>query len=133
MDEFHPVPMHGDTTTSNFVYPWLGGIVAIDWERAGYADPAFDLGRLQAEVAHSIDHHGGDMAEAAAFADYVRKVYTKSMGSTGSLDALLNRARFYQASSSLRIARNGWVPRKDRLRLVGQAFALLNEGTNLPL
>ena len=127
MGDYAPVPMHGDTTTSNFVYPWQGGIVAIDWERAGYADPAFDLGRLQAEIAHSIDHHGGDMAEAAAFGEYVQEVYGKSLSTTSSLDALLRRARFYQAASSLRIARNGWVPRKDRLRLVGQAFALLNE------
>jgi tRNA A-37 threonylcarbamoyl transferase component Bud32 len=125
MDDFNPVPMHGDTTTSNFVFPKQGDVVAIDWERAGYSDPAFDLGRLAAEIAHSIDHIGGDMAEAAAFIEYLVEMYCSSLRSDTDSEALLERAKFYQASSSLRIARNGWVPREDRLRLVGQAFALL--------
>ena len=125
MEDFNPVPMHGDTTTSNFVFPKQGDIVAIDWERAGYSDPAFDLGRLAAEIAHSIDHHGGDMAEAAAFIEYLVEMYCSSLESGADSEAVLERAKFYQASSSLRIARNGWVPREDRLRLVGQAFALL--------
>lgn len=127
MQDYRPAPMHGDTTTSNFVFPWGGGIVAIDWERAGYADPAFDLGRLLAEISHSINSHGGDNAESAAFIDYLVEVYRQSLPEEVDFDALLRRARFYQASSSLRIARNGWVPREVRLQLVGQAFALLSE------
>jgi hypothetical protein len=33
--------------------------------------------------------------------------------------------RFYQASSTFRIARNGWLPRLERTDLVAQALALL--------
>jgi hypothetical protein len=40
-------------------------------------------------------------------------------------EAIVRRARFYQASSTLRIARNGWVPRLARTALVAQAMALL--------
>jgi len=40
-------------------------------------------------------------------------------------DSVINRARFYRASSTLRIARNGWVSRLDRTALVAQAMALL--------
>ena len=127
MQDYQPAPMHGDTTTSNFVFPWDGGIVAIDWERAGYADPAFDLGRLLAEISHSINSHGGDNAESAAFTHYMAEIYHQSLSADAGFEALLQRARFYQASSSLRIARNGWVPREVRLQLVGQAFALLSE------
>ena len=38
----------------------------------------------------------------------------------------MKRARFFQASSTLRIARNGWVSRLDRMGLVAQALALLS-------
>jgi len=127
MESYRPAPMHGDTTTSNFVFPWEGGIVAIDWERAGYTDPAFDLGRLLAEISHSVNNHGGDNTESAAFIKYLSEVYRQSLPEDVDFDALLRRVHFYQASSSLRIARNGWVPREVRMQLVGQAFALLSE------
>ena len=39
--------------------------------------------------------------------------------------AVVSRATFYHASSALRIARNGWVSRLDRMGLVAQAMALL--------
>jgi hypothetical protein len=39
--------------------------------------------------------------------------------------AVVSRASFYHASSALRIARNGWVSRLDRMGLVAQAMVLL--------
>jgi hypothetical protein len=39
---------------------------------------------------------------------------------------LIERARFYQASSTLRIARNGWLSRLERSALVVEGMALLD-------
>jgi len=126
MLDYGLVPLHGDATTSNFVFPKDGGIVAIDWERSACGDPASDLGRLLAEISYSINNHGGDQAEAQAFTSLLLDSYCAVIPPAWDVGALLNRTRFFQASSSLRIARNGWVTRKSRLHLVTQAFALLN-------
>ncbi len=125
MRQYVPTLNHGDATTSNFVFPWEGGVVAIDWERLEVADPAADLGRLMAEVLHSIKQHGGSVAEAVPDVEHLRDAYSRAVPGHWDVAALVERARFYQASSLLRIARNGWVSRLDRTALVAQALALL--------
>jgi hypothetical protein len=127
MRAYTPCFSHGDATTSNFVFPWQGGLVTIDWERAGYDDPAADLGRLMAEVAHSINQHGGSPEEAQPFIQAVQDAYLAGLPATWDQAALVERARFHRAASTLRIARNGWVSRLDRTALVAQAFSLLSE------
>ena len=126
MRSYRPALSHGDTTTTNFIFPWQGGVVAIDWERQHLADPAADLGRLMAEISHSIKQHGGNVAEALPFVDHLVESYGFHLPPDWDMGALIRRARFYQALSTLRIARNGWVSRLDRLALVAQAFALLS-------
>jgi len=124
--EYRPALTHGDATTTNFVFPWTGGVVAVDWERLYVADPAADLGRLMAEVAHSIKQHGGSVAEAVPFVQRLTDAYCKVLPASEDREALMERARFYQATSTLRIARNGWVSKLDRMALVAQALALLS-------
>jgi aminoglycoside phosphotransferase (APT) family kinase protein len=118
---------HGDATTSNFIFPPEGSGVAIDWERSEFADPAADLGRLMAEVTHSINQHGGNFAEGQIFAKLLAEKYCDFLPSNWNGTALLQRAQFYQATSTLRIARNGWLSRIDRLSLILHAFALLQD------
>lgn len=127
MNHFTPALTHGDATTTNFIYPWLAPntIVGIDWERLYPADPAADLGRLLAEVSHSIKQNGGSVAEALPFLERLTSAYCQSITGQEDKDALLKRACFYQASSTLRIARNGWVPLVDRMALVAHALVLL--------
>jgi hypothetical protein len=125
MTSYVPTGVHGDATTSNFVYPPAGGVVAMDWERSHVTDPAYDLGRLMAEVSHSINQHGGDVAEALFFVRHLVDAYRRALPAGWDADALVERARFFRASSTLRIARNGWVPRLDRMALVAQAMSLL--------
>lgn len=127
MEDYVPAFSHGDATTSNFVFPPVGGMVAIDWERAGYADPAADFGRLIAEVSHSMNQHGGSVAEAQLVLQHLIDAYCQALPPSWDTDGLLARARFYQAISTLRIARNGWVSRLDRTLLVAQALALLSK------
>jgi hypothetical protein len=125
MRNFVPTTIHGDATTSNFVFPWDGGLVVIDWERCKVADPAADLGRLLAEVSHSISEQGGDVAEAEPLLARAADAYRRTLPAAWDADAIVQRARFYRASSTLRIARNGWLSRLDRTALVAHAFALL--------
>jgi aminoglycoside phosphotransferase (APT) family kinase protein len=126
MHDFAPVFVHGDVTTGNFLFPAEASVVALDWERAQTADPAQDLGRLAAEVTHSIVQHGGSVAEAIALIDDFTAAYVAAIPAAWSSQALVRRAQFYRAISSLRIARNPWSPREQRSALVGQAFALLS-------
>jgi thiamine kinase-like enzyme len=126
MDGYTPTLTHGDATTANFIFPWTGEVVAVDWERLHVADPAADLGRLMAEVAHSIKQHGGSVAEALPFVQRLATAYSQALPTGTDVEALMERARFYQASSTLRIARNGWVSRLDRMGLVAHALALLS-------
>ncbi len=125
MNEYAPALTHGDTTTTNFLFPERGGIVVVDWERLRLGDPAFDLGRLMAEITHSINQHGGSVVEAEPFVRHMVDAYRESLPMSWDGEALVDRARFYRASSTLRIARNGWVSRLDRTALVAQAMALL--------
>ncbi len=125
MAHFTPTLAHGDVTTTNFVFTPAGAVVVIDWERLETADPAFDLGRLMAEVTHSIQQHGGSVGEAEPFVEHLVETYGNALPEDWDIDALRRRARFYRASSTLRIARNGWVSRLDRTALVAQGMALL--------
>ncbi len=127
MEDFVPSLTHGDATTTNFILPRRGGVVVVDWERLYVGDPAFDLGRLMAEITHSVNQHGGSVAEAEAFVEHMVDAYRRALPEGWDGDDLVRRARFYRASSTLRIARNGWVSRLDRAMLVAQAMALLAE------
>jgi len=125
MGDFKPTLTHGDATTTNFVFPGQGRIVVVDWERLYPGDPASDLGRLMAEIAHSVNQHGGSMAEAEPFVKQMAEAYSRALPEGWDGEGILSRARFYRASSTLRIARNGWVSRLERTALVGRAMALL--------
>lgn len=126
MRAYGPALTHGDATTTNFVYPWQGGVVAIDWERAKVSDPAADVGRLIAEILHSTTRHGGSTAEALLLAEHIIDGYCHVADYTGTARAQFEqRVTFFRATSTLRIARNGWVPRVGRLAMVAEALALL--------
>jgi thiamine kinase-like enzyme len=125
MWDFKLAQIHGDATTTNFIFPSIGNGVAIDWERSKFDDPAADIGRLAAEIMHSIDRHGGSFAEAQDFIKILMDSYYQSLPHGWNPTELSERARFYQAISTLRIARNGWLSRKDRMSLIILAFSLL--------
>jgi len=126
MWDFQPTQIHGDATTTNFIFSRDGRGVAVDWERSKYDDPAADLGRLVAEVTHCINHHGGSVTEALSLIHKITNAYCNNLPSDWNAGELLRRSRFYQATSTLRIARNGWLSRKDRMALVIRALALLS-------
>jgi aminoglycoside phosphotransferase (APT) family kinase protein len=120
-----PSLTHGDATTTNFVFPKRGGVVVVDWERLYVADPASDIRRLMPEITHSINQHGGSVGEAEPFIRHMVDTYRQALPADWNADAPVEQARFYRASSTLRITRNGWVSRLARTALVAQAMALL--------
>jgi tRNA A-37 threonylcarbamoyl transferase component Bud32 len=126
MNQFTPALCHGDATTTNFIFTNQGHVVAIDWERLKVSDPATDMGRLLAEVNHSLREHGENGAEIATVEDTLFLSYSNALDSNLKQDSIYERVRFYQASSTLRIARNGWISRMDRLALVTRALAMLS-------
>lgn len=130
MGDYLPAVNHGDATTTNFIFPQIDllpapTVVGIDWERSKITDPASDLGRLGAEISHSIARQGGTVAEAHPLVDCLQEAYCGERGADFDAAALIERARFHQASSLLRIARNGWLSRLERTHLVAQAMALM--------
>jgi thiamine kinase-like enzyme len=126
LSSFTPTAIHGDATTTNFIFPdAAAGVVAIDWERAKVTDPASDVGRLMAEVEHAVRWSGGDGNEALAILEDMLQTYLEERRSGEEAADLTARTRFYQAVSVLRIARNGWLPRLERTALVARALALL--------
>lgn len=123
--EYKATLCHGDATTTNFIFPSQEEMVSIDWERLTVADPATDVGRLLAEVNYSLRHQGALGSEVKSLADITLAAYSGARPFEGVSDGFMERTRFHQASSTLRIARNGWISRSDRRLLVTQALALL--------
>jgi hypothetical protein len=58
--------------------------------------------------------------------EHITKAYTQTLPPDLDRQAILERARFHQAISALRIARNGWLSRLTRTGLVAHAMALLS-------
>lgn len=125
MNSYFPTQIHGDATTTNFMFPEEGRVVAIDWERMKTADPAADVGRLNAELSHSVRKHGGDSEEADAYIETCFEAYLENSGTGFDAESFQRRAKFYEGTSLLRIARNGWVPRLERMTMIAQAMAVL--------
>lgn len=125
MQDYIPTRIHGDATTTNFVLLEGGSVVAIDWERMKTADPAADMGRLAAELAHSLRKNGADSQEVQTHVEACFQAYFEGAGAMVGEEAFRKRARFYEGASLLRIARNGWIPRLERMTMVAQAMAIL--------
>lgn len=76
-------------------------------------------------MAAGIRSHGGPAAEAEAAVGRILASYDAAAPSQLADDGFAERFRFHRASSTLRIARNGWLSQLERTRLVAQAVALL--------
>lgn len=123
--QYKPTLCHGDATTTNFVFPSQEEVVAIDWERLIIADPATDVGRLLAEINYSLRHQGAQGPEIKSLIDITKTNYAEARLINEANDGYMERTRFHQAYSTLRIARNGWIPRTERMDLITQAMAML--------
>ncbi|MDX9724595.1 MAG: aminoglycoside phosphotransferase family protein [Myxococcota bacterium] len=134
--------VHGDMTTGNVLWDQGEGLSLIDWERAKWAPPELDWGRLRAELRHLVRRFVGSPQASVSRPQQVElRAWNQGHGSDPlslflhaslaaysalgpSLDQRL--LDFYDATSSLRIARNGWLSREQRLEAVDDALQLLH-------
>ena len=88
VDREHPV--HGDFSTDQVVVDPAGRIAITDWDRAGWADPAVDLGSLRAAGL-----------DPAAY-DEVLAGYSSLLTPPATVDWYLARARLLRLPEPLR-------------------------------
>ena len=126
MWEDRSVLVHGDVTPANFLFGQGQAVMAIDLERMQWADRVFDLGRLCGELAHFFLQGKGDPGAAEPFIGHFLWEYCRHFPDRMSaFRAITRRIPFYMGITLLRIARNSWLNRDYRGRLVRHAKTIL--------
>ncbi|MBF0549079.1 MAG: aminoglycoside phosphotransferase family protein [Deltaproteobacteria bacterium] len=126
MWEDRSVLVHGDATPSNFLFGKGRTVLAIDLERMQWADRVFDLGRICGELAHFFYQGKGDPGAAEPFIGHFLWEYCGHFPDRMSaFRAITRRIPFYMGITLLRIARNSWIDRDYRWRLVQKAKKIL--------
>ena len=126
MWEDRGVLVHGDATPSNFLFGKGSSVLAIDLERMQRADRVFDLGRLCGELAHFFHQGKGDPGAAEPFIGHFLWEYCRYFPDhMSAFRSITRRIPFYMGITLLRIARNSWIDRDYRWRLVREAKKIL--------
>jgi aminoglycoside phosphotransferase (APT) family kinase protein len=116
------VLVHGDATPANFL---MGGglqVTAIDLERMKRADRVFDIGRIAGELQHAFLQATGDKYDAEPFIGHFLWEYACHFPDRHSaFRSICERVPFQMALTLLRIARNHWISREHRQRLIEEA------------
>jgi aminoglycoside phosphotransferase (APT) family kinase protein len=100
-----PVLVHGDFRTGNYLVDEAGFVALLDWEFAGWSDPAEDLGWFCLRCWR----FGADEREAGGIVDrdFFRRAYEQASGRAVDPD----RLQYWEAMAALRllvlIARHG--------------------------
>lgn len=120
------VLVHGDATPSNFLFGRGLDVMVIDLERMKWADRVFDVGRLCGELKHFFFRATGDPYAAEPFIGHFLWEYSGHFPDCWSaFRAITRRLPFYLGITLLRIARNSWVDRDYRWRLINEAKQIL--------
>jgi aminoglycoside phosphotransferase (APT) family kinase protein len=126
------VTVHGDATPTNFLFPAGGGVAAIDLERMKESDRVYDVGMVCGELKHAFLWRTGNRYASEPFIRHFLKRYVRHFPSPGdAFLAITRRMPFYMALTELRIARNSWLDREYRWRLVWEAHECLTWGLQL--
>ena len=120
------VIVHGDATPSNFLMGDGLQVTAIDLERMKRADRVFDVGRIAGELQHAFLQATGDRYAAEPFIGHFLWEYACHFPDRQSaFNSICGRVPFQMALTLLRIARNDWVSREHRQRLIEEARTTL--------
>jgi aminoglycoside phosphotransferase (APT) family kinase protein len=120
------VLVHGDATPANFLLGDGLQVTAIDLERMKHADRVFDLGRIAGELQHAFLQAGADKYAAEPFIGHFLWEYACHFPDRQSaFRSICGRVPFQMALTLLRIARNDWVSREHRRRLIDEARTTL--------
>jgi serine/threonine protein kinase len=126
MWEDRTVLVHGDATPSNFLFGHGVHTMAIDFERMKWTDRVFDLGRLCGELKHFFFQDTGDAYGAEPFIGHFLWEYCGHFPDRMSaFRSITRRIPFHMGITLLRIARNSWIDREYRWRLVREAKVIL--------
>jgi aminoglycoside phosphotransferase (APT) family kinase protein len=125
------VLIHGDATPTNFLFPKEDGVIAIDLERMRMGDRMFDVGMVCGELKHAFIWRMGDKYASEEHIAHFLGEYARHFGGHGTYRSVVLRNPFYMALTELRIARNGWLDRRHRYRLVEEAEECLRWGLRL--
>jgi aminoglycoside phosphotransferase (APT) family kinase protein len=122
MWEDQQVLVHGDATPANFLMGDGLQVTAIDLERMKRADRVFDVGRIAGELQHAFLQAGADKYAAEPFIGHFLWEYACHFPDRQSaFRSICGRVPFQMALTLLRIARNDWVSREHRRRLIEEA------------
>ncbi|MDD3471278.1 MAG: phosphotransferase [Syntrophaceae bacterium] len=120
------VLVHGDVTPSNILAGSWFNITIIDLEWMQWSDRVFDIGRLCGELMHYFLQGTGDRVAAEPFIGHFLWHYCSSFpDQIRAFKSVTQRAPFYMALNLLRIARNSWINRDYRRKLVLEAKKIL--------
>ena len=126
MWEDQQVLVHGDATPANFLMGDGLQVTAIDLESMKHADRVFDLGRIAGELQHAFLQAGADKDAAEPFIGHFLWEYACHFPDRQSaFRSICGRVPFQMALTLLRIARNDWVSREHRRRLIEEARTTL--------
>lgn len=125
------VLVHGDATPENFLFSQEDTLKTFDLERCTYADRIFDIGRIAGELKHFFFMNIGDKFAAEPFIGHFLWEYaTHFPDREETFYAITRRVPFYMGVTLLRIARNFWIERDYRLRLIKEARKCFQEDNN---
>jgi len=126
------VIVHGDATSTNFIFTGTGDVVAIDLERMKNADPVFDVGMICGEIKHAFLWRTGNTYEPEPLIKHFLGSYAlHSNDPQRAFKEMTLRNPFYMAMTELRIARNNYLDWNYRKRLVYEASECLKWGLEL--
>jgi thiamine kinase-like enzyme len=126
------VIIHGDATPTNFIFPPEDGVVAIDLERMKPGDRVFDVGMVCGELKHAFMWRTGDKFASEPHIGHFLREYARHFGGDHRVYwSVVRRNPFYMAVTELRIARNSWLDRDHRMRLIREAGECLTWGLDL--
>lgn len=122
------VLVHGDATPENFMFSQDDTLETFDLERCMYADRIFDVGRIAGELKHFFLMNAGDEFAAEPFIGHFLWEYaTRFPDRKSAFYSVTRRVPFYMGVTLLRIARNFWIDRAHRRRLVDEAYKCFQE------
>lgn len=124
--------VHGDATSTNFIFTKKGDVVAIDLERMKTSDPVFDIGMICGEIKHAFLWRTGNIYEPEPFIRHFLESYAGNFHNPGkAFRETTLRNPFYMAMTELRIARNSYLDWSYRKRLAYEAFECLRWGLRI--
>ncbi|GAC1643117.1 MAG: phosphotransferase [Ktedonobacteraceae bacterium] len=122
MWEDQQVLVHGDATPSNFLFGHGLSVIGIDLERMKRADRVFDLGRIAGELQHFFLQITGNKYAAEPFIGHFLWEYACHFPDRQSaFTSISGRLPFQMGLTLLRIARNSWISKDYRHRLIEEA------------